>query len=212
MINDVLDNTISLFKANVKQAYVSLLFLIILYSFTLQLWVHYFTTQGVGFLSASSALVILAVLESILFLAALNIFAGKQAFESISCKSLFYFLFASGWVGAAALMGLVVLVIPGVFVIVTAILYAVLILLEDDGPLDAITNSLEMIRGHLVQVGFLMAVVFAAAGGVWLLLYGLAFLTGSLFNYAAFLASIASFTVWFFIAAFMISLYRQLKA
>jgi len=210
MIKDVIKQTNTLYKENFYKLLSNLIFAVFVYSLIYQMWDHYTTVvEDHGLAISLIANIFLAVMEAIITLTATNILLKNSPFQSINSKVVFIYLFTFAYISIAVLFGLLVLIIPGLFVLSSSMVVQIYILNNGCNPLQAIDNSIELLRGNLIKITISMFCVYVPVGFFILVLAYISEMSGGLYNIFSFISEILiQITTTFYLAAFTVAVYN----
>ena len=112
------------------------------------------------------------LLNAYLVLLALRVLTGTRGPEvfRLPSRQTVNFLLASLLVWLLASIGFVLLIVPGLVVLAATVAWPVLLVEEDQRPVQAVTNSLEYVQGYLFDISLaFIALALTLALGNWLL-------------------------------------------
>ena len=133
---------------------------------------------------------------------------GPEVFR-VPAEQMINFLLASLLIGLLATLGFFLLIVPGLIVLAATIAWPVLIVEEDQGPMEAVTNSLDYVQGFLFDMILaFVALTLTVAVADWLLATVLVdtFLTARQYQV---LATGGSFLIGVYLAALAVMVYHR---
>lgn len=151
------------------------------------------------------------VLEALITLQGLRYLYKNDGIElEINTKKIILFMFASIYVAVAVMLGLILVIIPGIIVMTVTMLMPLYILKESQGPIEAVSSSVRLIKPFLLRVMFL-------AFSMWIILLLInAFIEGVLQllypeMISGILSSLISYIIGLFYLVVIKNLYEDLK-
>ncbi len=208
MFKEVLKNTNKLYKEKFKTAFSTLFLWILTYAFIGQIWEHALTNgENASALSGFLSVVFHFIFSAFLLLASLNILLGNSPYKSINLKVLFFYLFISMYILLAGGLGLMLFIIPGVFVFTTSFLFIIFILDKGQGPIESIESSIDLIKDSFLKLTLLLILIYGITTAITGIVFWGVEHTGKMYNFASMAANIAAYIIEFYLSAFTVSLY-----
>lgn len=128
--------------------------------------------------------------------------------ENLGLTAIYLFA-ANLLVGIAVVVGLVLLIIPGLFLLVSLFFTQVFVAVEGEGPLEAMSSSWSLVKGDrivLFLLGILIVVIGALAGFVGTVVGFVSQPAGTL------VSALVSGAVFVFTNGVLLAVYHQLQA
>jgi len=193
-LNTLIRTSLNAYKENIGTLTKVLWPYILVYSF-ICVSIEYLDQTSI-FITLLIALVEM-IISGLFIFAAINIIVGVQPLHGVSSKALLIYFVATLYVFIAILLGMLLLIIPAFFVLASTFLYPLLILKHNQGPVEAISNSVALTKGqvlHILVVLFLFSAIVYLSGWPIDIILGLNIFTdiiiSTLYSAASTLASL----------------------
>lgn len=130
-----------------------------------------------SYLISFSILFVSFVLDAFITLVGLKYFLNKQSVSiSITKSNLFTYCFSTAYISIAASIGYLFFIIPGIFISCISFFYPIFIIKDNQGPIQAIESSIDIIRNNLKQMLLLYFIIT-------LVLVAIEYITSHVFNF-----------------------------
>src|SRR5690606_4060283 len=117
-------------------------------------------TGAIGYLLMT---IVGLVVQGLIAFSALRVLYKRREVDiAISQKKVLTYLFAMIYIGIAASMGFILLVVPGIVIMAACFFVPVYILKDGQGPIESVASSATLLQGRVLHVTLLLCCIWAA--------------------------------------------------
>lgn len=84
----------------------------------------------------------------------------------ITAPKVAVYLFATAYIGAAAILGMMFFVIPGIIIMAVTFMMPIYILKDSQGPIEAVASSASLVKEHVIAITLFLAGIWAVMAGI----------------------------------------------
>ena len=116
------------------------------------------------------------VLQAMVAFAGLKVLLKSRGeMVEVTSRKIIIYIIAVVYIGIATMLGMMLLIIPGIIIMAASFFAPVYILQDNQGPIEAVASSASLLQGKVLHVTLLLS-------GVWLAIYAIEYTAGLLFG------------------------------